>query len=202
MTRDEFWSRPANKEIQKLGSAGFNDRIKRERILEFDLGLTDIMSNWRGKLVVGWPPPERSWYRHAHKNVIPVLAIREECAFAPDLPAWDQIDFSWPELGILPRSLRAPLAQWRGIYLIWDSSDGMAYVGSAYGVDNILGRWTGYAATGHGGNKLLKQRDPSSFRFSILQRVSPDLDDAEVIALENSWKARLHTRAPHGLNEN
>ena len=84
---------------------------------------------------------------------------------------------------------------------IWDSSDGLAYVGSASGDTNILGRWEGYAATGHGGNKLLRERDPSLFRFTILQRVSPDLEIAEVIRLEATWKERLHTRE-RGLNEN
>ncbi len=40
----------------------------------------------------------------------------------------------------------------------------------------------------------------ASFAFSILQRVSPEMDPADVIALEGSWKERLHTRE-HGLNE-
>jgi hypothetical protein len=35
-----------------------------------------------------------------------------------------------------------------------------------------------------------------------LQRVSPDMDAADIIALEGSWKQRLHTRQPHGLNDN
>lgn len=60
----------------------------------------------------------------------------------------------------------------------------------------------GYAATGHGGNRLLRKRDPRNFRFTILQRVSPDMEPTEVIQLESSWKERLHTRAPFGLNDN
>jgi hypothetical protein len=59
-----------------------------------------------------------------------------------------------------------------------------------------------YAARGHGGNVLLRQRDPSNFRFTILQRVSPDMEQDEIVALENSWKKRLHTREPYGLNDN
>ena len=39
-------------------------------------------------------------------------------------------------------------------------------------------------------------------RFSILQRVSPDMEQADVIAVENSWKERLHKREPFGLNDN
>ena len=36
----------------------------------------------------------------------------------------------------------------------------------------------------------------------ILQRVSPDMGQADVIAAEKSWKERLHTREPFGLNDN
>ncbi len=93
------------------------------------------------------------------------------------------------------------LSQWRGIYYIFDSSDCKGYVGSASGEYNIYGRWLNYAASGHGGNKWLKKRDSSNFSFSILQRVSPDMDTVEIIRIENSWKERLHTRYPFGLND-
>lgn len=78
----------------------------------------------------------------------------------------------------------------------------MQYVGSAYGNENIMQRWKEYARTGHGGNKGLKARNPENFRFSILQRTSPDLPDTDVIALEGTWKDRLRSRVPFGLNEN
>ena len=90
----------------------------------------------------------------------------------------------------------------RGIYLIFDQSDGKGYVGSAYGTENIAGRWLSYAASGHGGNRLLRQRDQRHFRFTIIQQVSPDMDPDEIIRLEATWKDRLHTRAPNGLNDN
>ena len=131
-----------------------------------------------------------------------MLAIREDSAFAGELPPWDQLDYSWAELQILPTRMKAALEQWRGIYLIWDERDGRSYVGSAYGSTNLLGRWLNYAASGHGGNKRLQGRDPSTFRFTILQRVSPDLDQDEVVRLEATWKLRLHTRLAFGLNEN
>ncbi len=70
-----------------------------------------------------------------------------------------------------------------------------------YGTENILGRWLNYAASGHGGNKALRRRKPGNFRFSILQRVSPDMEPADITRLEASWKDRLHTRS-FGLNEN
>ena len=101
----------------------------------------------------------------------------------------------------MPSSWQEKLSQWRGIFYIFDKSDGKAYIGSAYGKDNLSGRWINYAASGHGGNKWLRDRDPKNFVFTILQRVSPDMDQNDVIQLENSWKERLHTKK-FGLNDN
>ena len=83
----------------------------------------------------------------------------------------------------------------------FNSSDGEGYVGCTFGDENLLGRWMSYSLRGYGDNRLLRSRKPR-FRFTILQRVSPDLEARDVIKLENSWKERLHTRKPYGLNEN
>ena len=49
---------------------------------------------------------------------------------------------------------------------------------------------------------MLRERDPQNFHFTILELVSPTMDADEVIGLENTWKERLHTRKPYGLNDN
>jgi hypothetical protein len=185
-----------------LGMTGFKATDLRESITEFDLHRIDWHAEWRERLIISWPPPDRAWYRWADRNQFEVQAIAEESVLIPPVPAWDQLIIDWRELALLPTSWRTALSHWRGIYLIIDESDGKQYVGSAYGSENILQRWIGYARTGHGGNKLLRTRNPNAFRFSILQRVAPDLDDASVIAIENTWKDRLNSRAPGGLNEN
>ncbi|MCH7622967.1 MAG: GIY-YIG nuclease family protein, partial [Nitrospinae bacterium] len=123
-------------------------------------------------------------------------------ALDDSIPEWDTIILTWEELGILPSLWKLALSQWRGIYYIFDTSNSKGYVGSAYGEDNLYGRWQDYAGSGHGGNRLLKKRDPKNFRFSILQRVSPDMDARDLIRLESSWKERLHSRQPYGLNDN
>jgi hypothetical protein len=87
-------------------------------------------------------------------------------------------------------------------YYIRDSASGKGYVGSASGAENICGRWSGYAANGHGGNRLLRDVKPENLSFSILQRVSPDLPKDDVLEIESSWKQRLQTRASLGLNDN
>ena len=162
----------------------------------------EFCASWKGKLIVKWPLPELSWWRRAHRNKFPILAILEESALVSAMPEWDNIVVKWEVLSVLPMRWKSALSEWRRIYYICDTSDGKGYVGSAYGDTNLLGRWQTYAALGHGGNALLRKRDPQHFRFSILQRVSPDTDARAVIRLEGTWKDRLHTRSPHGLNDN
>jgi hypothetical protein len=198
ITREEYWQVPAYIEMRAFGMEGG----PADSCLWFDLDLLNTYASWKGKLIVGWPPPERSWWRRAHRNVIPVLAILEESAFGAAMPEWDRLDLTWDELSVIPSRWQAALSQWRGIYFIFDNSDGKGYVGSAYGAENLLQRWRSYGRSGHGGNRLLLQRDPKNFRFTILQRVSPDMDADDVMQVEASWKERLHTRAPRGLNDN
>lgn len=202
LTADQFWKVPASAELRKFGMRGFTPTEERRTIQWFDLSLRDFYAHWKGKLVVSWPPPERSWWRRAHRNEMPVVAVLEESALDAEMPEWENISLSWEQLAVVPTTWRAKLAEWRAIYYIFDASDGKGYVGSAYGSSNLLGRWLNYAARGHGGNVLLRERNSKDFQFSILQRVSPDMDAADVIRLEATWKERLHTRHPFGLNDN
>ncbi len=203
LTREEYWKIPAFIELKdKYGMQGFTADEPRTSLLWFDLTPTGFYDSWKGKLVVSWPPPERSWWRRAHRNDMPILAILEDSALDANMPEWDEIVLTWEELRVLPSRWKNAFSHWRGIYYIFDDSDGRGYVGAAYGSDNLLGRWLNYAERGHGGNKLLLHRDPKNFRFSILQRVSPDMNQDDVLAIENTWKERLHTRAPLGLNDN
>ncbi|MAT96283.1 MAG: hypothetical protein CL608_04000 [Anaerolineaceae bacterium] len=202
LTYEDFWQIPAHRELKKFGLRGFSKDTDRKTVLWFNLLLSDLYKKWKGKLIVDWPSSERSWFRRAHRNTFSIRAILEESALDNAMPPWNEIVLTWKELQLIPGKWKSKLSEWRGIYYIFDTSCQKGYVGSAYGKENIFGRWLDYATTGHGGNRLLRQRDPRYFRFTILQRVSPDMDQTEIIKLENSWKQRLHTRKPYGLNEN
>jgi hypothetical protein len=201
LTQAKFWQVRANAELKKLGMRAFVTG-KRSSCLWFDLKLRDFYCDWKGKLIVDWPPPERSWWRRAHRNQMTIHAILEDSALDTTMKTWDELDFTWNQLDILPKRWQSKLAEWRGIYYIFDTSDAKGYVGAAYGSENLLGRWRKYAASGHGGNRLLRKRDPHNFRFTILQRVAPDMEVNEVQRLESNWKERLHSRQPYGLNDN
>jgi hypothetical protein len=201
LTHEEFWNVPAYQQLKEYGMRGFVEG-DRPSVLWFDLTITDFYKQWKGKLVIEWPRPPIQWSRFASNAKFPIHAIVEDSILHPPIPDWKDCIWSWPELRTLPNEWRKTLRGWRGIYYIFDQSDGKGYVGAAYGEDNILGRWEHYEASGHGGNVLLRQRSPDKFIFSILQVVSHDTEPSDVVNLEGNWKERLHTRAPFGLNDN
>jgi hypothetical protein len=201
----DLWGLPANRELQKLGMKAGGRSGHRSSALWFDLRLTDVCADWKGKLIISWPPPEIRYARWANKNEFKVKAILEESALDERMPPWDKLVLTWEDLRTLPKSWVSTLSEWRGVYLILDGADGKGYVGSAYGdkgdKKNIYGRWSDYAAKGDGGNKRLRERAPDRFLFSILELVSPTARPEDVIERENTWKDRLHTRE-FGLNAN
>lgn len=192
----EFRALPGLEELLGLGMLSTAVKAD-ERLL--DLVPVDTWAAWVGKLTIKWPGKELSWWRRAERNRMAVSSIAENSRFAADMPGWAALMLTWTELRHLPSTWRAKLAEWRGIYFIYDIARRAGYVGSASGAENLLGRWLEYARTGHGGNVMLRASQPENLRFSILQRTSPDMTPAEVVAIEETWKLRLHTRT-HGLN--
>lgn len=199
MDDDAYLTHPANLELFDLG---MKPDMKSPKRVFFDLRPISLWEHWRGRLNIVLGGRSVSWCRRADgASMLPVVSIVEEDRFSAQMPPWSELLVSWAELALLPASWKARLAEWRGIYFIFDTARQQGYVGSAYGPENILGRWRNYGDTGHGGNGRLRQSRPEDLRFSILQRTSPDMPLAEVVQLEAGWKARLHTRA-HGLNAN
>lgn len=194
-----YSSFPGNRELEELGMSGRTPDMP--DCLAFELEALPHYCDWIGRLTITWPTPYQQWWRWAARGTFPVQSIETESRFVRGMPDWQDLVLSWNELQCLPTSWKAALGQWRGVYLIYDVTRRAGYVGSGSGADNILGRWSDYARTGHGGNRELRDSAPADLNFSILQRTSPDLDPADVINLENSWKARLHTRQ-FGLNAN
>jgi len=95
-----------------------------------------------------------------------------------------------------------------GIYLIQDTSTGKQYVGSAYGIEGIWGRWSDYVKTnGHGGNKTLKElvaldvNHSRHFRYTILMLLPKTYTQDQALQKEKIFKQKLGSRA-FGLNNN
>jgi len=200
LTYDLYWKEPLIIELHdKYGMEGMTNR--ESKCLWFNLVPLKFYSKWKGKLIISWPGIERSWFRWAERNEFEIHAITEDSILISEMPEWDKLILKWNELEQLPTKWHDRLSQWRGIYYILDVSDGKGYIGSAYGKDNLYGRWCNYAKLGHGGNKELKKRNQENFRFSILELLSPAAETEYVQSKENTWKDRLHTRE-YGLNDN
>ena len=86
----------------------------------FNLAISTFHADWKGKLVIRWPPPELAWSRWAAKNSFEVDAILGESLFAQAIPDWRVLVLSWDDLQSFPTSWRDALRHWRGIYYILD----------------------------------------------------------------------------------
>ncbi len=113
---------------------------------------------------------------------------------------------------------RTALRSRKGVYLISDKQTGKLYVGSAYGADGILGRWTTYLTSGYDKNevengqypnielqKLVREKGLSyiqeNFQYSILETFTDDVSDEYIIERESYWKEALLSRK-FGYNAN
>ena len=164
----------------------------------FDLRLAQPLKELVGRLVIRVMLTQ-TYVRLAEALPDTVLAIFEEGVAETPPPDWRKLTVTAAFLRTIPASWANQLAQWRGIYLIVDESDGARYVGSAFGTENLHGRWQAHVAREVGVTAQLRLRDPVNFRFSILERVSPDMPKDGVERLEQTWMTRLHTRT-FGLN--
>lgn len=164
-----------------------------------------------GRVVIEWGAGTLAWHQRMRNKplieIFPTGRILE--------PFTDYLDFSlsYSQLKDLVanpaahRDWHSSLSAVAGVYLILAETNGNQYVGSAYGLDGIWGRWQQYAANGHGNNKLLKKliQDcdayPAAFRYSLLQVLPKTTKDSEVVRWETQYKHKLGTRAT-GLNAN
>jgi hypothetical protein len=89
----------------------------------------------------------------------------------------------------------------RGVYLLTCPKTKEQYVGSATGEHGFLQRWLDYVETGHGGNVVLKSREPSDYQVSVLQVAGTDATPDTILAMEIRWKRKLQSMEM-GLNKN
>ena len=105
---------------------------------------------------------------------------------------------------------KAALENVKGIYVIFDQSNGKKYVGSAYGEAGIWSRWNAYINTGHGWTdeltKLINamgiEYARQNFRVVLLEYRPARTDDSILIDRETFWKKALLSHGPHGYNKN
>jgi hypothetical protein len=176
----------------------------------YDLQHTPGYDHLEGRVVIDWGKG-RAWHQRAsNKTVVELLPAGYLLE-----PFHDYLQFTLTYHQLVyvvehqeaHKEWRARLSAVAGVYLILATTTGKQYIGSAYGVEGIWGRWLAYARTGHGGNALLSKliatdpAYPASFSYSVLEILPTSFARAEVLAHERQFKQKLGSRAT-GLNAN
>ena len=176
----------------------------------FDLEHIDLLKDYEGRLMIDWGNSARMWHQKGTTEK-PIVAIQadEKKVFS----GFENLILTYDELKeivenpTIYEAWHTALSSVNAIYLIVDRETGKQYVGSAYGKDGLLGRWSCYVNSLHGNNKLMKELicdHPERyhyFQFSILQILPKTATDDEVIQTESLYKKKLLT-IPFGMNDN
>lgn len=159
---------------------------------------TDIMEDYRERLIIEWGKSTLQWAQNAEKTDKRIAAIT-----SPVFPGYENLILTF---GRLTDIINAPnrfssyheaMRKVQAVYLITDTSTGKMYVGSATGKDGLWGRWSDYAKTRDGGNEVLKSylaQNPKAythFQYCVLQIFSMHTPKNDVIAAEYLYKRKL-----------
>jgi hypothetical protein len=171
-------------------------------------------AEFEGRLVVSFSRVGRQSYLNAENwaSEITIAEIKAEKLSISEFPGYRNINLSKGELETIVRqcleSWRTALSNVAGVYVISDIQSGKLYVGSATGEGGFWQRWSQYVASGHGGNKALRDllRDTGAesadnFRFAVLEIADIHSSEKEIRRRESHWKRVLLTRQ-HGYNAN
>ncbi len=166
----------------------------------YDLREVPQLADYRGRLIVSWGAGYRAWVQRAKNRDKPVVEIRRVVS-EPPFPGFLEFSSKVSALASVPQSWRAILAAVRGVYLMSDPTSGKQYVGCAGGPTGFWGRWEDYVASGHGGNRRMRDLPPGDYNVSLLEIVSSSTTDRELLDVEMRWKQKLLSRE-FGLNAN
>ena len=171
-----------------------------------------------GKLVITWADRKTMNIVMRSKEAIAELKVKKILEkpyneIEEDFPGYENVDLSWEDLNhvLKSKSWKTALENQKGVYLITDTATNKRYVGSAYGEDMLLGRWSNYAKNGHGGNielkNLIEEKGfdyiKQNFRYTILEIYKAKVDDENILERESWWKNILLTRnLDFGYNKN
>ena len=175
----------------------------------YELEHVDSLKEYEGRLLIEWSKGALAW---AQKATIekPIVAIQDKLAFS----GYENFILTYDELKEIVKdptayeSWHTALSSVNATYLIVDRENGRQYVGSAYGKDGLLGRWSHYIDSLHGDNKLMREllcnypQRYKYFQFSILQLLPKTVNPDDAIHAETLWKKKLLTYEPLGMNAN
>lgn len=176
----------------------------------FELTKVDLLKEFENKLTIDWGYSARMWHQKGttEKSIISIQPDEKKVftGFESLVKTYDELREIIENKEVY-ETWHTALSSVYAVYLIVDTETGKQYVGSAYGENGLLGRWSKYIQTRHGNNKEMKQvicKYPEryhAFQFSVLQILPKTLTDDEVVRIENLWKNKLLS-IKFGMNDN
>jgi len=160
--------------------------------------------DFEGRLIIEWGLGALAWHQRLSNK--PVFELLSEPSLLTPFKDYLEFTLTYSELQYLylnpeaNKEWRARLSAVAGVYLILARTTGAQYVGSAYGLEDIWGRWSDYARNGHGENRGLRMlieknsSYPAEFLYSILQILPKTLAKREVLNWEGRYMKKLGTR--------
>lgn len=184
---------------------------------EYTIEEVEGFEGLKDKVVIDWGKGRRcmqNW--QSTKNVRRIDQVNT----GDDIPYFIRyedviLSFSQLQKVVEDKEWKSKLESLNCVYMILDKETGKQYVGVTYkdmkpGIKNgILGRWTEYAKTGHGNNKLLVallaekgiSYADQNFQWTILETLPLNVTPKVAIDRESLYKKKFGTRE-HGYNEN
>ena len=187
-------------------------------VSEYAIEEVEGFEGLKDKVVIDWGKGTLSWMQNwqSTKNVRRIDQVNT----GDDIPYFIRyedviLSFSQLQKVVEDKEWKSKLESLNCVYMILDKETGKQYVGVTYkdmkpGVKNgILGRWTEYAKTGHGNNKLLVallaekgiSYADQNFQWTILETLPLNVTPKVAIDRESLYKKKFGTRE-HGYNEN
>lgn len=187
-------------------------------VSEYTIEEVEGFEGLKDKVVIDWGKGTLSWMQNwqSTKNVRRI----EQVNTGDDIPYFIRyedviLSFSQLQKVVEDKEWKSKLESLNCVYMILDKETGKQYVGVTYkdmkpGIKNgILGRWTEYAKTGHGNNKLLVallaekgiSYADQNFQWTILETLPLNVTPKVAIDRESLYKKKFGTRE-HGYNEN
>ena len=187
-------------------------------VSEYAIEEVEGFEGLKDKVVIDWGKGTLSWMQNwqSTKNVRRIDQVNT----GDDIPYFIRyedviLSFSQLQKVVEDKEWKSKLESLNCVYMILDKETGKQYVGVTYkdmkpGIKNgILGRWTEYAKTRHGNNKLLVallaekgiSYADQNFQWTILETLPLNVTPKVAIDRESLYKKKFGTRE-HGYNEN
>jgi len=158
------------------------------------------LTEYRGRLTVKWGEGYRAWVQLARQQDKELVEIRRIVG-DPSFPGFLDFCERLSGLAAVPLSWREALSSVGGVYLLTCPETGKKYVGSAQGSAGFWGRWEEYVASGHGGNRRMREVPAADYQVTVLEVASSSAGSEVLVQMENRWKQKLLSRK-FGLNAN